>query len=138
MVTESYLRASGNAAPPYTCLMRYMEENFEIHRAYVRDLNDELASWYGYGGAGVLTAVGAVIGIAYWQGALTQISTYMVALTIGLVALYVLRSVLKVRKSRTKARLEAFCDVNNISRDPFVAYYQDGTYPFVADLFPST
>lgn len=114
-------------------------ESLEEHRAFVREVNDSLASYYGFGGALVLLGAGVLLGVAWIQGILANLATWMVCITIVLVELYVLRVVVNRKKRSLVVRVNEYCRANNIDVETFTVYYQStDMFPFFSDLFPSS
>ena len=119
--------------------MQQEDPHFEPHRPFVREINDGLASWYGYGGGTVVVIGASIIVVAYLQHAIGEFATWMVCITMMLIALYGLRIVIARRKKQCVERVAAYNDVNALKLDHFVTYFQGtGSYPFFSDLCPGT
>lgn len=79
----------------------------------------------------------ACYGYAAWQLAwYTHVWTYIVALTVVLIALRVVSVVVKRTRPVLRERVESYCQANGITPESLCAYYaDDGTYPYFLALF---
>ncbi|GEM_PF-5411835 len=107
----------------------------EKHRAFVRDVNGRLVSIYGYGGGGVLLWGTIILVIAWYQGVLAHFATWMVTFTMMLIALYVLRNVVRREKGRARQRVRSYCEANQISDTTLRGNLDPQTYAYFFDLF---
>lgn len=113
------------------------EENApELHRAIVRELNDQMGRAYGFGGLFALVAVLSVLVGGYFLNLLGSAALYMVSLTVGLVALFIARSRIYRHRRVLRERARSYCEANGIGVESMIAYYAaDEIYPFFGALF---
>ena len=108
----------------------------EPHRPVVRETNNAMANVYGFGGGAVLLAAGAVLAIGWTTSLLGWVASIVVAVTVGLVGLFVLRMVVNRRREALRERFESYCEINDVSPDTLRDYYrEEDIYPFFVALY---
>lgn len=106
------------------------------HRAIVREIHGQFARAYGFGGTAVLVGVAAVFAVAWWFGALLSPITWVLAVTVGLVTLFGVRSVVYRRADELAERLQSYCEANDIDPGRLREHFgDDDLYPFFDALF---
>ncbi len=127
----------GSLKKPTTVTMSNDEINFESekHRAFVRDVNSKLVGVYGYGGGGVLVWGAIIVIIAWYQGVLGHFATWIVTFTMMLIALYVLRNIVRREKTRALKRVQAYCEANKVSDLTLREDLDPETFSYFFDLF---
>ncbi|QED29465.1 hypothetical protein FRD01_19945 [Microvenator marinus] len=114
------------------------DENHELeaHRPFVRDVNQEVSGVYGWGGFSILLTLSAWIGGVFLMNAETRVFSWLLALVVLLAGLKVLSGVLRKRRARTRERVSAYCDTNELQVEELREYFrQDDTYPFFMAVF---
>ncbi len=108
----------------------------ELHRAFAREMDQRFGRVYGFGGGFVLLSVAAVLVGAFFLGWLSSPASWMVALSVGLIALFVVRTRVNQRRIALLGTVEQYCTVNELSIDNFKSYFDgQGLYPFLGALF---
>lgn len=108
----------------------------EQHRAIVRQLDKSFASVYGFGGMAVIAFAAIPVVAAWFRGWLTSFGTWIVAITFGLIGLYLLRSVVRRRRRALRKRFESYCEVNDIDPEAVAAHFEEAdTFPYFVSLF---
>ncbi len=117
--------------------MRDDEVNFESekHRAFVRDVNTKLVAIYGYGGAGVLLWGSIILVLAWYRDVLGHLATWIVTFTMMLIALYVLRNIVRREKTRALKRVHSYCKANTITDEDLRKDLDPETFSYFFDLF---
>jgi hypothetical protein len=111
-------------------------DRFERHRALVRETDRRFATVYGAGGAAVLGTGAAVLVIAFAFGALGTVLPWVLAVTVVLIALFVLRVFVNKRREALKAQVTLYCEVNDLDWRAIRDYYEgEGIYPYFVSLF---
>lgn len=88
------------------------EAALEVHRPFVREVNRRMANVYSVGGGAVLGVGALVIAVGGWLGELDSAIWWSMAVTAFLVALFVLRAVVRRRARAYREEFEAYCEVN--------------------------
>ena len=112
------------------------EASSDAHRAFVREIHNGLAGTYGFGGGVVLLVVVGLLVATWWFGTLWSPVPWLLAVTVGLSGLFVVRLLVYRRVDDYWRRLQGYCDQNDLSVQQLRAYYnQEETYPFFEVLF---
>ena len=83
-------------------------------------------------GAGAL-----VLTIAGILGALGTLLPWVLAVTVVLVSLFVLRKFVNGRRAVLQSQVRAYCEFNELDSESLRAYYEaEGIYPYFLSLFP--
>lgn len=108
----------------------------ESHRGFVREMDQSLGNAYGRGGGLVLVVFGAAVGLAAFQGWLTEVTMWLATVTATLFSLYLVRKRIYARRDRLRHRVDKYCEVNGLSPGVLTAYY-DGQdmYPFFLAMY---
>jgi Flp pilus assembly protein TadB len=115
---------------------RPSEVDRDAHRGFVREMNKAFASVYGYGGAAVIALVAAGVALAANFGVLGSPLVWIGAVTLFLVALFVLRIFVRRRAQRMLERIRQYCSVNDLSSDEFRQRFGgEGLYPYFESIF---
>ncbi len=108
----------------------------EAHRAFAREIDLRFGRSYGLGGGFVLLVMVAIVIGAFFVDLLGSPATWMVSLTAGLIALFVVRSRVNRLRLELRARVEQYCEVNELNVESFLAYFSaQGLYPYFIALF---
>jgi hypothetical protein len=108
----------------------------ERHRAFVRMLDRSLSRVYAGGSVALLSAVGGILGGAWWLGQLWGPIPWLATITSVLLILVVLRSIVRRRAEHLLERLEAYCRTNDLSIETLRDYYRRrDLYPYFEALF---
>lgn len=112
------------------------EGSAEAHRAFAREMDQRFGRSYGLGGGFVLVVMVAIVLAAFSFDVLGSPATWMVTLTSGLIALFVVRSRVNRLRGELRGRVEQYCTVNELSVESFRAYFSaQGLYPYFGALF---
>jgi len=112
------------------------EPSSDAHRAFVREIHNGLASTYGFGGGLVLLVVIGMLVATWWFGTLWSPVPWLLAVTVGLIGLFLVRMLVYRRVDDYWRRLQGYCDQNDLPVDQLRAYYnEEETYPFFEVLF---
>ncbi|MGM0558867.1 MAG: hypothetical protein ACQEVA_20940 [Myxococcota bacterium] len=108
----------------------------ETHRPFVRELNRDFASVYGFGGAAVLLVTAAVPLVGWFLSALASPITWSVCVTVLLVSIFVLRAFVRRRARRYRTAIDDYCRVNEIDAQRLrEAYIDENMYPYFEAIF---
>lgn len=108
----------------------------EAHRAFARDIDGTLGKVYGFGGLAVMASVVVVLVIAYTIGWLANPATWMIAVTVGLIALWVLRSRVWKKRDELRHRVIEYCEANQLEASRLQEYYaSENMYPYFVAVF---
>jgi uncharacterized membrane protein len=112
------------------------DDEMERHRPLIREVDRSLGTTYGYGGGAILlVVVGVVIG-GWWTVGLASAVTWLAAITVALVGLFVVRAIVRRRARRLYERVQAYCRANDIDVDELRAHYRsEEFYDFFEALF---
>lgn len=111
------------------------DDALEAHRAIARELNARVANAYGLGGAFALLAAGGVLAAGWLAGQLWTALPWVASAMSFLVALFFARGAIRRAELRHRARLERYCEANDLAIDALLDYYDArGDYPFFAAL----
>ncbi len=106
------------------------------HRAFVREVDRKFSQTYGYGGMSILLLIGGYAYVIWQMNLYTHFWPYVVGVTGVLIALGVLSSVVRRVKLRYRARIDAYCDANELSPETLREYFEgENMYPYFAALF---
>ena len=112
------------------------ETGLEEHRPFVRELDRKFSSVYGFGGAAVLGCAGAVLLFAWWRGLLWEPTIWALTLTVGLVALFVLRLFVRRRAKHYLTSVRDYCRANEMEPAELREYFDGGErYPYFEAIF---
>jgi uncharacterized membrane protein len=112
------------------------EEEMEQHRPLIREVDRSLGTTYGYGGGAVLLAVAAVLLGGWWTVGLVSGITWLSAITVALIGLFVVRSIVRRRARRLYDRVQAYCRANDIDVERLRSHYRgEDFYDFFEALF---
>lgn len=113
-----------------------LDSPLEPHRPFARDVDRQLGRVYGFGGLAVLASVGLVLGVAFWFGWLFEFGPWMIALTVGLIALWVLRGQVWKKRDELRSSVLAYCEANEIDAERLQEYYaSENMYPYFVAVF---
>lgn len=111
-------------------------QRLETHRAFAREIDQKFAKVYGYGGASVLAAVILTLTVAYSFGVLGRIATWMIALTLTLIALRILKARVEVARSKLRDKVQRYCETNDLEVSELLDYYRrEDVYPYLRAVF---
>ncbi|MFU8804121.1 MAG: hypothetical protein ACNA8W_09960, partial [Bradymonadaceae bacterium] len=106
------------------------------HRAFVRELNEQMGRAYGFGGGFAVLVMVAAIGIGYYLKVLGSPALWVVTVTLGLIALFVARSRIYHHRRALRDKTRAYCETNGLAPEVLCEYYaEDEIYPFFGALF---
>ena len=109
---------------------------YERHRPIVRETDKSFSRVYGFGGAAVLLAGAAVLVVAWVAGILWHLATFVIAVTLILVGLFVLRGVVNRKRKELRESVESYCQLNDIDLAQLREHYAaEGIYPYFDALF---
>lgn len=110
----------------------------EQHRALIRETDRAFSRVYGFGGGAVVSAALAVLIVAWVLGILWNLATFVVAITVALLGLFVLRSVVNKKRSELRASVESYCELNELELQSLRDYARDeGIYTYFEAVFES-
>ncbi len=108
----------------------------DSHRGFVREMNNAFSAVYAVGGISVVALTVAVGVVAAQLGALASPLTWIAAVGVFLVGLFVLRVIVRRRALRLRERIRAYCQANDVPVDELRQHYDDGeAYPYFASIF---
>lgn len=108
----------------------------EAHRAFAREVDERFGKTYGLGGGFVLLVMVAIVMVAFFVGILGSPATWMITLTAGLVALFVVRSRINKQRSKLRGQVEEYCTINEIDVEHLHTYFSaQNLYPYFCALF---
>ncbi|RDV36987.1 hypothetical protein DV096_15865 [Bradymonadaceae bacterium TMQ3] len=111
----------------------------EEHRAYVRTIDQRLATIYGLGGVpffGVLVALPILAGLFGWW---TSAMLWIPGITLALLVLYIGRKAIYERRDRMREQVDTYGDTNGVSMAGIAEYFQaEGEYSFFVALYKDT
>lgn len=111
-------------------------EEAETHRAFVREVHRGLASVYAWGGALVVLAVSALIGMGWYRGMLWSPLLWIGAIVTGLLGMLVVRWLVYRRADDLWERVEGYCEANGVDAETLRAHFgDDPMYQFFDALF---
>ena len=112
------------------------EPSSDAHRAFVREIHNGLAGAYGFGGGLVVVGVIGMLAAFTWFGTLWSPVPWLLAVTVGLIGLFLVRMLVYRRVEDYWRRLQGYCDQNDLPVDQLRAHYaEEDTYPFFEVLF---
>ena len=106
----------------------------ERHRNAIRVLDRRAARAYGLGGAASLLVTGAVLAVGWWAAGL--LLAVLLALTAGLVALWLARRAIRRHEHEVRRDALTFLRANGLDVRAVCDYYAvEGSYEFFVALF---
>lgn len=123
-------------SPPATSAENREIAPYEKHRPLVRDTDKKLSRTYGFGGGAVLAAGGLVFVIAWVAGIGPHLATFVVAVTVVLMGLFVLRGFVNRQRDALRRSVESYCELNDIDIDKLRKFAEhERIYPYFEALF---
>lgn len=111
-------------------------DSAELHRAFAREIDRDFSLTYGLGGGFVLVVMVAIVIGAFFIDLLGSPATWMIALTAGLVALFVVRSRINKKRSKLRVQVEQYCEINGLSVESLRTHFAaENLYPYFGALF---
>lgn len=108
----------------------------ERHRPIVRETDKRFSRVYGFGGAAVLGATLLVPVFAWLIGGLGSVIWWVLAPTVFLISLFVLRTFVNRERERLRLSVVTYCELNDLELSELREYYAaDGIYPYFQSLF---
>ena len=106
-------------------------QEFEAHRAYVREIDETFARTYGYGGGIVVMSAGVAWVALYFLNLMGLFASMVPAVTVGLVGLAVLRGRVKQKRTGLRTRVLGYCASNAVDPKALREYYAgQKLYPY--------
>ncbi len=111
-------------------------DSVELHRAFAREIDRSFSMTYGLGGGFVLMVMVTIVIIALIIGLISSPATWMIALTAGLVALFVVRSRINKKRSKLRVQVEQYCAINDLNVESLRTHFAaENLYPYFSALF---
>jgi FtsH-binding integral membrane protein len=108
----------------------------EAHRGFVREMNSAFSLVYGYGGAVVLVLAAGVLLVAWNLGLLWTPAPWVLAVTVFLVGLFVLRIFVRRRANHLLDSIRQYCEINDLTVEQLRSRYADeALYPYFDSIF---
>ncbi len=108
----------------------------EVHRAFAREVDRTFSMTYGLSGGFVLIVMVAIVIVAFFAGLIGSPATWMIALTAGLIALFVARSRINKKRSKLRAQVEQYCEINELNVESLRTHFAaENLYPYFGSLF---
>lgn len=108
----------------------------ERHRPLVRETDKSFSRVYGFGGAAVLGAGALALIVAWVAGILWHLATFVIAVTLILVGLFVLRGVVNRKRDELRKGVESYCELNAVDLAELRRHAAaEGIYPYFEALF---
>lgn len=129
---EQARQAEQAAEPP----AQGAQQQFEAHRQFVREMNSNFATVYGYGGAAVLAVAASVLLVAWNLGVLWTPLPWIGAVTAFLVGLFVLRLFVRRRAQKLLDNIRQYCEINDLTVEELrERFADDELYPYFESIF---
>lgn len=110
------------------------EPRLEAHRAIARELHLSAQRAYTFGGGSALLAVGALLLLAIWMGQATTPLPYVASVMVFFVTLFFARRAIHAHLDRLVARLQGYCQSNDIEFDALIRYFAARDYTMLEAL----
>ena len=108
----------------------------EVHRAFAREIDRNFSLTYGFGGGFVLIVMVTIVIVGFFMGLIGSPATWMIALTAGLVALFVVRSRINKKRSKLRVQVEQYCEINGLNVESLRTHFAaENLYPYFGALF---
>ncbi|MFB6263297.1 MAG: hypothetical protein ABEL76_06690 [Bradymonadaceae bacterium] len=112
------------------------DPELERHRPFVRDLDKQVRSLYGFGGAAILAAIAGSLALWGGYGTLWTWWAWATAVVVALGGLLVLRTVVIHRAQTLVRQFRTYCETNDLEPEAIRAYFtRDDMYPYFEGLF---
>lgn len=112
------------------------EDMAEVHRGFVREMDQKMSKAYGYGGLAVLLLLVALGGLGWAVGLLAHPALWIFGVTAGIGTLFLARKSIYRYRGKLREQVQSYCAINQVNYEVLIQYFEDqDLYPFFAAIF---